>query len=86
MATTFDSDARVTTRFRAPTRLDHLIVANNGIVAMERHRTVYVNFTEEEAYELLMRCMSNDEDDNSTFQTALEKLATAIKGDQQMAA
>ena len=53
---------------------------------MDRHRNVFVSFTEEEAYELLMRCVSNDEDDNHTFQTALGKLADAIKGDQRMAA
>jgi len=61
-------------------------LANNFLVAMDRHRNVFVSFTEEEAYELLVRCVSNDEDDNHTFQTALGKLADAIKGDQRMAA
>lgn len=53
---------------------------------MDRRRKVQVSFTEEEAYELLMRCVNSDEDDNSTFQDAISKLANAIKGDQQIAA
>lgn len=53
---------------------------------MDRRRKIHVSFTEEEAFELLMRCVNSDEDDNSTFQSAMSKLADAIKGDHQAAA
>ena len=46
---------------------------------MDRHNTLKLNFTEEEAYELLMRCVSHDEEDNQAFSSALKKLADAIK-------
>lgn len=53
---------------------------------MNSKRSVYVVFDEEEAYELLMRCLSHDEDDNIAFQSAMNKLAEAIKGDLPRAA
>jgi len=53
---------------------------------MDRHTTVTVVLTEEEAYELLMRSMANEQDDNTVFHSALEKLASAIKSSRRKAA
>ena len=46
---------------------------------MERQRDLQITLTEEEAYELLLRCVSNDEEDNPAFKSALSTLAEAIK-------
>lgn len=53
---------------------------------MDRHSELYVGFTEEEAYELLSRCVGHDEEDNAAFQSALAKLAEAIKSGRSLAA
>jgi len=53
---------------------------------MERKRDLVIRFTEEEAYELLMRCVSHDEEDNASFRSAMSKLAQSIKGELRLAA
>jgi len=49
---------------------------------MERQRKLQIALTEEEAYELLLRCVSNDEEDNPAFKSALSILAEAIKSNK----
>ena len=49
---------------------------------MERQRNLHITLTEEEAYELLLRCVSNDEEDNPAFKSALSILAEAIKSNK----
>ncbi len=46
---------------------------------MDRHTEITVGLSQDEAFELLERCVSHDEDDNIVFQSALRKLADAIK-------
>ena len=53
--------------------------------AMERRRRLKLVFTEDEVYELLLRCVTSDEEDNPAFRSALEKLASAIKRDRRAA-
>lgn len=47
---------------------------------MERPtRTVRVELTHEEAYEILMRCLQSAEQDTPTFHSAIQRLARAIE-------
>ncbi|MBS1721873.1 MAG: hypothetical protein JSS66_02580 [Armatimonadetes bacterium] len=46
---------------------------------MERQRVLKLEISEEEAYELLLRCVSSEEDDNAAFRSALRKLAEGLR-------
>lgn len=48
---------------------------------MKGEKQLMVWFTEEEAFELLMRCLSHEAEDNETFRSAVEKLASSIRSD-----
>lgn len=39
---------------------------------------VSVDFTPDEAYEVLMRCLQSDEPDNPVFASAIRRLAKAV--------
>ncbi len=43
------------------------------------HDVVWVALTREEAWEVLVRCLSSDEEDNHATSSALKKLARAIE-------
>lgn len=42
-------------------------------------RVVTIELTEEEAYELLFRCVQSADQDTPVFQTSLKKIATALQ-------
>ena len=44
-------------------------------------RTVKVELTAEEAYEILMRCLQSAEKDTPVFHSAIQRLARAIEAD-----
>lgn len=73
-------------RFRPFTVVLSKPETKNLNIAMDRHNQLYLSFTEEEAYELLTRCVAHDEEDNPDFQSALHKLAEAIKTGRALAA
>lgn len=62
------------------------MLANNSIVATDMTRTLELHLSEEEAYEVLLRCVSHEDEDNIVFQSAIQKLADAIKNDCRLAA
>lgn len=53
---------------------------------MDRHDTIVIEFTSEEAYEILLRGMASEDEDNPSFQSALRKLASALKQVERRAA
>lgn len=55
-------------------------------MAQDSAKELELRLSEDEAYEVLLRCVSHEEEDNPTFQSAMQKLANAIKNDNQMAA
>lgn len=48
-------------------------------------RTVKVELTTEEAYEILMRCLQSAEKDTPVFHAAIQRLARAIEADVSVA-
>jgi hypothetical protein len=51
---------------------------------MERlTRTVRVELTHDEAYEILMRCLQSAERDTPVFHTAIQRLARAIEAQHE---
>ncbi len=51
-----------------------------------RTRTVKVELTADEAYEILMRCLQSAEKDTPVFHSAIQRLARAIEADSGSAA
>lgn len=51
----------------------------NRFVTIMEDRVLNIDLTEEEAYELLFRCLQSTDQDTPVFQSALKRIANALQ-------
>lgn len=54
----------------------------NRFVTIMEERVLNIELTEEEAYELLFRCLQSTDQDTPVFQSALKRIANALQNSE----
>lgn len=73
------TDARIVARFQFQLEFQFNLSDNFAGTMEGFDKTVKVELSHEEAYEVLMRCLQSIEQDTPTFHSAIQKLARAIE-------